>query len=213
MTDIRKVISPLNGPSTTVGNTKTPEGDRPVFYNRSGQLDLDQPFIYSTIKTNNLVANAATSLNSAASFQILGGTFYSSTNTLNACDFDPYHFLIRCVPGAAIVLTFPDPGGAAGIIPYLKSKYGAENITDGMMWRIRFINDVVTAGRNVTLRLVTPGAGNGSIATVGIQPVGGNWDDVMNAQNTSPNSNSSQFVILLTNVTPGSEAITWTRLN
>jgi hypothetical protein len=227
MADIRKVISPLSSPSLvhssitvppfTVNYTKSPEGDRPVFLNRIGHLELDSPPLMSSVKINHLVQSAADS-RAYSEYHILSsadGGYFGANGTLTASDLDICRYIIVLNPGVGTAPTFtlPPPGGAGGIITYLKNKYGAENIVCGLSWKIIFINDGTQASEDVYIHILTPpAAGTGTNQCFGFDKAGlATYAQVYLPGQTGgavpPTSGTIHFV--LTNVTPGSEQITY----
>lgn len=208
MTDVRKVISQVGATSGMVNSTnflKPPESDRPVFYNALGHIDTDLPLLRSTIRAITVAdaASARTNANAA----ILAGVYFATSTTLQPSDVDLNRQLIRAVGGAGnTTLVFPNPGGAAGLIPYLKQKYGADKILPGLWWEFKFMNDQTV--NNVTLRISDPGVGNGTVTTQG-------WDISVPAISTIALAGTTAFRntvtigVLLGNTTPGSESITW----
>lgn len=208
MTDARKVISQIGSTSNMVNSTnyiKTPDSDKAVVYNAFGHLETDLPLVRSTVRAITVADASAARTNANAA--ILAGVYFATSTTLQACDVDMNRQLIRAVGGAGdTTLVFPNPGGAAGLIPYLKRKYGADKILPGLYYEFRFMND--QTANDITLRISDPGAGNGTVTTQG-------WDisaspifTVLLAGTTALR-NTVTIGVLLGNTTPGSEAITW----
>lgn len=166
MADLRKVISPLNVPQYTTGTSKVlpPEGDKYVFYSNSGFLTTDFPPMLGGVSLN-VNVNSSDAAKAASNTPILRGTFYSTNNnTLNPSDIDPRRLIIMGAGiGGDCYINFPNPGGAGGLIPYLKQAYGADNITPGLCWTITFINDTGGAANRLILQINAPGAGQGTV--------------------------------------------------
>jgi hypothetical protein len=208
MTDVRKVISQIGFGSGMVNSTnyyKTPESDRPVFYSSTGHIDTDLPLLRSTVRAIT-VANASDARTNANA-AILAGVYFASNTTMQPSDVDLNRQLIRAVSGAGnSALTFPNPGGAAGLIPYLKRKYGADKIVPGLWWEFKIMNDQTV--NNVVLTIADPGVGNGTVNTQG-------WDIsaapvyTVTLAGTTAKRNTVTIGVLLGNTTPGSESITW----
>ena len=208
MTDIRNVISPLNAP-TMLNSTnfcKTPESDRQVSYSSMGFLETDTPHVLCPVKATTVtsIPEALAAVNS----QILAGSYFAGTRTLLPSDLDPCRFLCRAASGVAdATLTFPNPGGTGGLIPYLKQKYGADAIQAGLFYRVKFMNDQPSSGFNVTLSVDTSTT-SGTANTQG-------WDDTANPIRTvslaknNAKKTTVDIGVLIGNTTPGSEAVTW----
>jgi hypothetical protein len=207
MTDIRKVVTPLNHPTmaATSNYCKSLEGDRPVYYSAAGLLETEAPPVLGTARVV-VVANAAAAA-AASNASFLEGSYLSTTARLQPSDLDLSRKLIRCSSGPAnSVMTLPDPGGPLGLIPYLKKKYGPDKISPGLYKEYIIMNDNVVF--NVTIRATTPGAGNGTIITQGMDETGAPNFDVL-LPGTTGFRNSFTLGLYVDNITPGAEAIIW----
>jgi len=210
MTDVRKVISQFNvqnlvstSSGTTTNLLKTPEGDRPVFLNKIGFLDLDYPHVFSGISSNLACADLAT-VRANSNFQILGGAYFNASVILDPSVLDFRHILIKAVIGSTATWQLPDPGP---IITYLKNTFGAENITAGLMWSLIIMNDSATTD-DLTLQINTPLNTFSSVIPNGFVVSGSSWVFTVNGKSSSGNIKTTNTLrFLLKNVTPGFEVI------
>lgn len=198
--DIRKVISPLNAPTFSATTLKVPEGDRPVYYTKTGFLDSEHPLICSSVSFTNGITTAAGS-QAVSNNQILRGNYFGTTGTFTASDLDPRRDkIIASGVSGTNTMSFPTP---TVHIAYLKQMYGPENILPGLKWKIQFINDTGGSGNLWVLSFPQTqtcyGFGSTGSATYDLKLDGGDGN--------SKNSGSIEF--LITNVKPGSEAITY----
>lgn len=223
MTDLRKVISPLNVP--TVTNTTNvvgvPEGDKPVFLSNMGFLTTDYPLVLHSVgvSTGNTSATLAAQNSNE---QVLVGSYFGQANvTLQPSDLDPRRLFIigSNSSGADKTLTFPDPGdgvGTKGIIPYLKNTFGPENIVPGFSWTIDFVNDQLAAadpsGSGMILQINAPVSPTQTVTVYGMLPSGANYFNIIKGGDVAApprQKYSKKITFIVTNVTTGSEGLTY----
>lgn len=231
MTDVRKVVSSLNTPTllSTTNIVKTPEGDRPVFYDKMGFLNTDYPAVLSGVRPALTgTGTSRTAVRNISYTQVMGNTagnnFLNNGQIHGAADgpldpvcFDPRRrFLVVTPNGEPKTSNPPHPGGVQGMggisagvnqgegfIPYLKECFGPDNIVPGLMWTITLINDGAFA---FTFSVTAPGAAEGTVTRVGF---GSGGTDIVLPAKDAMGSSSVDLTIVVTGVTPGAESLLW----
>lgn len=209
MTDLRKVVSPLNVPTNLISTNyvKSPEGDREVYYNALGLIEADQQVLLSNQKVTAVTAaNYLQYLDSP----LLGGTYFANGVTLHPGIVDFRRRLIMINP-SNLTLYIPYPGGAGGIIPYLKKAFGSENILPGMSWMITFLNDSAAGPATIDIPQAPPG-GSGTVIAYGFAGAGGYWTSVLPVKDAT-GAYSRTFLFLINDVTTGNETMTFINMN
>lgn len=222
MTDLRKVISPLNVPTatSTTNVVGVPDGDRPVFMSNIGFLVTDYPPLLHSVGVstgNTTAALAAQNSNE----QILVGTYFGQANaTLQPSDIDPRRLFVigSNTSGSNKTLTLPPPGdngGTKGIIPYLKNTFGPENVVPGLTWTVCFVNDATDTGggenEGIILQ-ITPAPTNQTVTVYGMLLNGSNYYNTIKAGDiNSPTREkySKKITFIVSSVTTGFEAMTY----
>ena len=202
MTDVNNVISNLNTGSllSVSNNLKAPEGDRIVFYNRSGFLDTDYPPVMSAVKEATITNISTLRLNSHAPILTSAAAgYFAVTGTLDPAAVDPRRLIIKVAgqADAAQILTLPTPGT---LVRYLKSYYGPENVPAGLCWELRFLND---NGAGFAITIQAPTATAPEIAT------NYGFGATTPLQRTVNAKTTTTFLFLILSTTPGSEAVAY----
>jgi hypothetical protein len=164
-------------------------------------LDTDFHPALSGVKETAVTSAAEARL--ASGSQIVSGTYFSAGNvTLDPSVIDLRKLMVRVdSQAAARTWTLPTP---TDTIAYLKTQFGPENIVAGLCWNIIFNNDN-GGGVGIVLRVATP-APPQAVTTYGFSGAGP-FDRTINAKTTT------KVYFVLTNVTPGSEAMTYYAVN
>jgi len=176
--DLRKTISTQRPALLNPNQFMPPEGDKPVFYSKTGALLLAQRETYGAMTIGNaLDLPTLKSLNS----KILFGAYFNANITLDPCSISPEIFLLHIQPSANLSWQLPD---AVNMINYLKTAFGTENIACNFCWKVYIVNQTGT-----WTVLLLSGA-NSAVIGGGITP-----------------NQGAELIFVLTNITPGSEQL------
>jgi len=181
--DLRKTISTQLPLLSNPNQFMPPEGDKPVFYSKTGALLLAQRETYGGMDVYSAATLAAARSSTA---RIITGPYISGAITLDPAMLAPDIFLLNPNPAGNITWTMPT---ATAVVTYLKQLLGTENVVSNFCWKIHLVNG---------------GAGiiTFNLAFTGISVVGGDGGNGLLAA-----YGARDMVFVLTSVVPGGEAI------
>ena len=191
MTDLRKVSTTLRPGLGSANRFAPPEGDRGVFYAKTGFLVPDLPVLSWT--PPDIAADTLSQIQTKPSNSIIIGAYFRTAQTpLDVSAIDICRSIIGNDTGLAGNITHTLPT-APVILAGLKDATSYRDITPGTGWKWTYIND-----------------DNGSTVTLDFSAAGFTSFGTSSGGNTHVIAASSQATIkfLVTSTTPGSETIT-----
>ena len=181
--DLKKTI---NGQLPSLANPNQlmpPEGDKPVFYSKTGALLLGQRETYGAM-TLGFVSTATTARASTA--KIISGPYLDASITLDPCVLSPDVFMLNPNLTANRTWTLPT---ATAFVTYLKSLLGPENVTCNFCWKIYIVNSSAST--------LTFNTGGTNISVIG----GDGGNGVINGYS------GGELVFVIVTIIPGTETV------
>lgn len=140
MTDLRKVVTSQKNNLSGINRFSVPETDKYVCYNTLGTISTTLPQVMSAVYKYG--PSTVGDLKQTSYNQIMGGGTYGEGDIdVDVSAIDPRRYLWYApstFPSAgAITYTLPSAGD---LVDHLKSLYGPENVTNGLLWKLYFLN-------------------------------------------------------------------------